>query len=197
MTTKASALTHGFHVRPEATRAPVNKCGIYTEIAQAAYEYWIEWQNYSLYDQLCLAVPNKDILDSVTHHDQLTIGCGRLHTTNYKDRDFVHLVRGAEFIQPLFDYAKIFGYVPSRPMIRYLGPKQCLSYHKDDVGVRFHLVVSTHPEAFFIVQDIVYRMPEAGSLYTLRTDVMHTAVNANLNQPRIHLTFSAYKEDAE
>lgn len=190
-------LTHGYQVKPEATVAPVNRCGTYHDIAKMLLSFWTEWEAFSEHDQLSLAVP-PDIAPGLSYQKQLALGTGslKLKKSPYKDRDFTTLLQGTEFIQPLFDYVSNFGYFPCRPMIRYLPPKQCLSYHKDECGVRFHLVLSTHYSAFMIVQDVLYRMPEQGALYTLRTDVLHTAVNADLSKPRIHFTFSGYKDKA-
>lgn len=195
--TRPSALTHGYGyvVAPEASKAPVNKCAVFTETADLLLDYWNTWSVYAKFDQLCLAVPH-DVDPELSHITKLTIGCGSLKKEGsiYCDQDFTELLPGTEFIQPLFDYATKFGYEPCRPMLRYLPPKTCLSYHKDDAGVRFHLVLQTHWSAFFVVQDTVYRMPEQGSLYSLKTDVMHTAVNADISKPRIHFTFSGYKD---
>lgn len=179
---------------PDRGNNPVNKCASFHDIARMLSDFWTDWSAFAEYDQLCLAVP--DLVEPMSHWNQLCLGTGSLKLKNspYIDRDFTKLVTGAEFIQPLFDYATDWGYTPCRPMIRYLPPKKCLSYHRDDVPVRFHLVLDTHPSAFFVVNDVVYRMPEVGSLYSLRTDQLHTAVNAHLTLPRIHFTFSGYKE---
>lgn len=192
MTGPKAVLTHGFP-GPESTKAPVNRCGSYPEIAQQLIGFWEDWSNYSRFNQLSLAVPNN--VGSMSYSDQLVLGTGSLplKKSPYTDKDFVNLLAGAEFIQPLFDYASSYGYFPCRPMLRYLSPKQCLSYHVDDAHVRFHLVLSTHWEAFFVVNDIVYRMPEEGALYTLRVDEKHTAVNAHISKPRVHFTFTGYR----
>ena len=192
---KYSALTHGYgYVKPEASNAPVNKCAVFDNAAKMLLDFWETWQPWSKFDQLCLAIP--DDVEVMSFGDQLQLGCGSLRRENsiYCDKDFTNLVVGAEFLQPMFDYAIKFGYEPCRPMIRYLPPKTCLSYHKDDAGVRFHLVLQSHWSAFFVVEDTVYRMPEVGSLYSLKTSVMHTAVNADISRGRLHFTFSGYKD---
>lgn len=193
MTSTPAILTHGFP-GPESTSAPVNRCGSYPKIAQMLLGFWDDWSNYAEHGQLSLAIP--DIDGPMGYKDQLTLGTGSLKLKNspYTDKDFTNLLTGAEFIQPMMDYAKWHGYLPCRPMLRMLSPKQCLSYHTDDAHVRFHLVLSTHWEAFFIIKDVLYRMPEEGALYCLRVDEKHTAVNAHLNKPRIHFTFTGYRE---
>lgn len=193
--TARAVLTHGFQFRPEATRSPVNRCGSYPEIANSLLNFWQDWSNVATHDQLSLAVP-AGLSRKMEYRDQLTLGTGSLLLKNspYTDSDFTELVIGAEFVKPILDYAQSYGYRTCRPMIRLLQPKQCLSYHKDDAPVRFHLVLSTHPQAFFIVQDVVYRMPDEGSLYTLRTDILHTAVNAHIDKPRLHFTFTGYRD---
>lgn len=194
MTEKRAYLLHGRSVAPEGSNAPVNKCATFSDAAALLTDFWQMWEPYSLHDQLCLAVP--DDTGEIPFAEQLVLGCGSLKRehSKYSDKDFTNLVVGAEFLQPMFDYAIQYGYEPCRPMIRYLAPKTCLSYHQDDAGVRFHLVLQTHWSAFFVVQDTVYRMPEVGALYSLKTNVMHTAVNADIARPRIHFTFSGYKD---
>ena len=73
-----------------------------------------------------------------------------------------------------------------------LGSKSCLSYHRDIEPFRFHIPITTNERCFFVVNDQVFRMPTAGTLYTLRTDALHTPVNANKNFDRTHLVFSTY-----
>jgi len=157
--------------------------------------FWHEWNTYSLHDQLSLSVP-EHAYNTLSYAEQLSMGCGslRLNGRSESDRDYCHLIRGAEFLTPLFDFARSLGYTPCKPMIRYLAPKTCLPYHIDDVGIRFHVVLETDWKSFFVIQDKIYRMPTTGMLYTLKTSVFHTAVNANLNKPRIHFTFSGFKD---
>ncbi len=71
-------------------------------------------------------------------------------------------------------------------------PKTCLSYHRDVEKFRFHIPLVTNSNCFFIVDDQFYRMPEAGYLYRLRVDKLHTSVNANKDFFRTHLVFATY-----
>lgn len=83
--------------------------------------------------------------------------------------------------------------------IRFLGlnPKSCYSWHKDPDNVRYHIPLKTFVEAFFVVDEGVYRMPNAGQVYTIASAKWHTAVNASFNKRRTHLVFDTYISDTE
>jgi hypothetical protein len=159
-------------------------------------ELWHERGPGSSYGQVSLSVPQDIDTDTMPYKDQLELGCGsfRMLGIPYTDRDFTKLITGMEFIQPVLDFLTSQGFKWCRPMIRGLAPKACLSYHRDDEQYRIHMPIETHWHAFFIVNDKLYRMPEVGHLYSLKTNVFHTAVNAHLTRERIHFTVTAYKE---
>lgn len=76
-------------------------------------------------------------------------------------------------------------------------PKTCLSLHSDTDRFRFHVPVYTNPDAFFVCgadrENLqVGRMTLPGHLYTLRTDQLHTIVNANRQYVREHLVFDTF-----
>ncbi len=168
----------------------------FESVSTLLLESWNELGILSDTNQLSLSIPPALADSGLSYREQLAHGTGsfRLKKWPYRDTDYTHLITGFEYIQPLFDYAAKNGWKACRPMIRCLNPKTCLSYHADDAECRFHIPLSTTWQAFFVVQDKVFRMQEVGSLYSLTTNVLHTAVNANLTKPRIHFTFSVYKE---
>ena len=83
--------------------------------------------------------------------------------------------------------------------VRLLGinPKSCYSWHTDPDNVRYHIPLKTFVEAFFVVDEGVYRMPDEGKLYTIASAKWHTAVNAAFNKRRVHLVFDTYTSDTE
>ena len=123
---------------------------------------------------------------------QLGSGCGSLRRLNspYIDEDFSVPVDGTEFLNPIVQFMKDRGVKLCRPMLRVMAPKTCLSYHRDGNAYRIHLVCQTNASAMFIVDGEINTMPLVGSLYSLRTDLLHTAMNANYEKERIHLTFT-------
>lgn len=81
-----------------------------------------------------------------------------------------------------------------RVRLMRLEPKTCYTYHKDLEEFRFHLPLSTNKKCFFVVDDQVCRMEELLTLYKLRTNLIHTAVNASF-EIRDHLVFDTYKDE--
>jgi hypothetical protein len=71
-------------------------------------------------------------------------------------------------------------------------PISCLSYHIDPDLIRYHIPLITNEDAFFVVNDQVERMSEVGRLYSLRTNVKHTAINGSRENNRLHLVFSTH-----
>ena len=81
--------------------------------------------------------------------------------------------------------------------IRFLGlnPKSCYSWHRDPDLIRYHIPLKTFHEAFFVVDEGVFRMPNEGSLYTIVSTKPHTAINAAFNRRRVHLVFDTYTQE--
>lgn len=82
--------------------------------------------------------------------------------------------------------------------IRWLGlnPKSCYSWHTDPDYIRYHIPLVTSFSSFFVVENGVYRMPDAGKLYSILSTKWHTAVNAHLNTRRVHLVIDTYDPNA-
>ena len=67
------------------------------------------------------------------------------------------------------------------------GEKRAYSYHCDETP-RLHIPLKTNSKCMFLVEDVVYRMPEEGALYWLDTTKIHTAMNLSWDN-RIHIVF--------
>lgn len=76
-----------------------------------------------------------------------------------------------------------------------LNPKSCHGWHRDPDLIRYHIPLKTYHEAFFVVDEGVYRMPNEGSLYTINSTKPHTAINAAFNRRRVHLVFDTYTQE--
>ena len=181
---------------------PVRLLGTMPDHAAKCMQYFKEHQDDLKYGQLSLWTAEK--YKHLSVREQLQSGCGSFHYLNqgHVDEEFVVPVPGTEFLNPIIDHLQnntqiFFGqrHMLCRPMLRQLSPKTCLSYHRDKAPVRIHLVLQTNDKVMFIIEDKVERMSYAGNLYCLKTDVMHTVVNASYDQARIHLTISAYPKD--
>ena len=73
-----------------------------------------------------------------------------------------------------------------------LNSKSTLSYHIDPKdSLRFHIPIVTTDNAFFIVNEKVFRMDTVGQLYVLNTQMKHTAVNTD-NKEGLHLVFDTW-----
>ena len=69
-----------------------------------------------------------------------------------------------------------------------LKSSQCWPLHSDPEPYRFHIPLKTSKGSMMVVDDKLYTMPEIGSLYRMRIDVPHTAINAG-ELDRIHMVF--------
>ena len=87
-----------------------------------------------------------------------------------------------------------FGFHVGRVRLMRLEPKTCYTYHKDPEEFRFHLPLQSNKNCFFVVDDTVCRMEELLTLYKIKTNIIHTAVNAS-TELRDHLVFDTYLEE--
>lgn len=70
-----------------------------------------------------------------------------------------------------------------------LNAGQCMPFHVDtDYIFRYHIPVKTNTGSMMIIDNGLYKMQELGSLYKVKTDLEHTALNAGHEQ-RVHLIF--------
>lgn len=69
-------------------------------------------------------------------------------------------------------------------------PCYCYVYHTDQPSFfSYHIPIQTGEGSFFIADGELGTMPEEGSMYSLSTQSLHTALNASKNI-RIHLAFT-------
>jgi hypothetical protein len=150
------------------------------------------WESLPPMNQHNLKYRESDI--NLSFEEKLSLGAGSL-------RGNVDIQR-QEYTQHMFPLIKklenkIHEYsrgTMSINRIRFMNmsPISCLSYHVDPDLLRYHIPLFTNEDAFFVVNDRVERMPEIGRLYSLQTNVKHTAINGSRDQNRLHLVFSTH-----
>lgn len=152
--------------------------------------------------------PNQDQINIVSYKntDSLSIGTGSMYDHNKKK----FVVDHTEFNKILPNYKdtyteKVCNYIKKTVKgvkigrIRWmlLKPKSTLSYHRDPKDLlRFHIPLITTENAFFIVEDVIYRMQDPGCLYAINTMKRHTAVNT-ANTERLHMVFDTWENENE
>jgi len=79
-----------------------------------------------------------------------------------------------------------------RARLLTLRSKDCLTLHRDyDNILRVHVPIVTNSSCFFVNNDTVGRMPDAGRMYLFDSTVLHTAVNAS-RERRTHLVVNCF-----
>lgn len=132
--------------------------------------------------------------ENLSFQEKLQLGSGSLRDqTTLKRQDYT------QHIFPLIKKLEnqIYNYSNGNltiDRIRFMNmtPITCLSYHVDPDSIRYHIPLITDADAFFVVDDKVERMPDVGRLYSLQTNVKHTAINASISENRLHLVFSTH-----
>jgi hypothetical protein len=188
------------YLKPMLLANHVVELGMVAPFAFELSKFWSNNAHLAKNGQLSLAVPKGFWCSEKMVYYHLGTGNLRDETSEvrlYKrDEDFTEVFYETEFIRPTWlALEERFNIKLYRPVIRLQATKTCLSYHRDASPFRLHVVLHTHDKAMFIVDDVVKRMPKEGFAYLLRTDVLHTAVNADLHLPRVHLTFSGNFKD--
>lgn len=137
----------------------------------------------------------------------ITYGVGSLHIYNpktnkdelvydeYQWTQYITMFNNTyiqQIIQQIMPLAALNNQIITRARIMTLQPKTCLSYHTDiKKQIRYHIPIQTNNNCMFIINDMVERMSETGTLYTLDSTKIHTAINASQTQKRIHLVINA------
>jgi hypothetical protein len=132
--------------------------------------------------------------ENLSLEEKLQLGSGSLRDQNTLKRQ--------DYTQHIFPLIKklenqIYNYSNGDltiDRIRFMNmtPISCLSYHIDPDSIRYHIPLITDADSFFVVNDMVERMPDIGRLYSLQTNVKHTAINASISENRLHLVFSTH-----
>jgi hypothetical protein len=130
----------------------------------------------------------------LSFQEKLQLGSGTLRNQN--------TIKRQDYTQHIFPEIKklenqIYNYSNGDltiDRIRFMNmtPITCLSYHIDPDSIRYHIPLITDTNAFFVVDDKVERMPDIGRLYSLQTNVKHTAINASTSANRLHIVFSTH-----
>lgn len=147
--------------------------------------------------------PDQDQINIVSYKDtdSLSLGTGSMY--NHNEKKFV--IDHREFKEILNEYRNTYTEEVCNIVkdnikdinvgrIRWmlLKPKSTLSYHRDPKDpLRLHIPIITTNDAFFIVDDNLYRMEDKGSVYAINTLKKHTAVNT-ANIERLHIVFDTW-----
>lgn len=161
-------------------------------LLQSLSYFWLHNQDLAKdIHQLGLAYPKA--MEGASFSDRVLAATGSLvrKKSPYKDYDFTVLLPEMYLLGKLMSELLAEGIETSRPMLRKLLPKTCLSYHKDMYSeFRLHVVLTTNPDAKFVIGNLIRDMPTVGGLYLLRTDMYHSAINMSFAQYRLHATLS-------
>jgi hypothetical protein len=150
----------------------------------------VELSSFVKFNQLSCQCLEKDLY-SIENRLSRSTGSLTRQSVQYVDKDFKTLCPEFEFLSNTIQQIDtVLNKKTVRLRIMTMLPKTCLSYHKDFMHSRWHIPLKTNSDSFFVVDESFYRMPKIGNLYTIRTDVKHTAINASYNETRIHLVGS-------
>lgn len=164
---------------------------------------------FTEYKNISDKFPKHPQINVIAHDDamgleQFTFGSGSLYDkqTNKHTIEYNKFNNLIEYYKNTYTdevYHKVKEYLGSSYKIgrvrwMTLLPKSALSYHIDEFNTfRLHIPIQTTSNAFFIVDDVVWRMDSAGYLYYLNTQKKHTAVNTD-NNKRVHLLFDVWHD---
>jgi hypothetical protein len=134
--------------------------------------------------------------------NDINLGSGSLYSKKEKKfildhKEFTHIISHYEntYTEEVVNQVKelVYPYYNiGRVRWMLLNSKSTLSYHTDPHDtLRFHIPIITTDNAFFLVNDKVFRMDTIGQLYVLNTQLKHTAVNTD-NTNRLHLVFDTW-----
>ena len=124
---------------------------------------------------------NQTMLQTVPGNKEKNYGIGSSSSLHHTEKEFIEPVYKIPYINSIIEKLGLF-----RTRIMEMRPKSCYSYHIDQTN-RVHIPIITNDKAFFVVDDIVQRMPNVGEVYFLETTKIHTAINASISDTRIHI----------
>ena len=94
-----------------------------------------------------------------------------------------------DYDKPLFNIPYVNEIIEDHNLIRtrvmLMKPRTCYYYHCDNTK-RLHIPVETNENCFLLVDEKLLHLPADGSVYTVDTTKMHTALNAS-KEDRIHI----------
>lgn len=147
--------------------------------------------------QFNLHVRSKSIEAGMSKRDLMTDFCGSLHpkknggfTVLENEFDTIHPILQGSYTEEVINKVKEVS-IETFGRIRWLvlQPKTCYSMHGDPDWFRLHVPMKTSKKSFFIVNEKYYEMHQEGGLYVIHPNKMHTAVNSNLYDKRVHIVF--------
>jgi hypothetical protein len=114
-----------------------------------------------------------------------------------REKDFCHFhpeFKGTYFHEIYLRLQKNTQGKIGRVRVMLLPPKACYSIHQDPT-VRYHLVLTTNPQAFLIFPERgLIHIPADGNIYWVDTRLAHTAMNGG-DDDRFHLVMSEVEPD--
>ena len=142
--------------------------------------------------QLCLT--HSKLAESVSTYHKMLEGTGSLYDFNkqemrYKETDFTIFNSALKHTQ-LYEMYKSLPNIGRFRIMVMPGPR-CYSIHRD-VTKRYHFVLETNPQCFFLFPDDneMVHVPDDGNIHLLDTIRPHTFINGS-KQQRIHLVLDA------
>ena len=103
----------------------------------------------------------------------------------FTDEKAVKFTMNCKYINQLITSLKMF-----RTRLISLPPMRCLPWHRDNFP-RIHIPVWTHQGSFMVVKNRTYFL-NTGQAYFVNTTNMHSAMNCNKTQNRLHIIGSVY-----
>ena len=114
-------------------------------------------------------------------------GCGKLKSIKGKEEDYNLIVPELKgtYIDKMF---QALPFKPVRARLMKMNPRSCYSIHRDPCP-RYHIAITTNPLAkfIFIDKEKIFHIPADGYLYWVDTCEVHTFINGNMNEDRLHL----------
>lgn len=148
---------------------------------------------WNKHNQLCF-------LNTPGHEPDLNQGVGNVLAEGYpasglKDSDFT--VFNPNYENTIFhEIYKAFPLPVTRMRLMKIPPKRCYSMHLDGPDeLRYHIAVFTNPHAYFVYESTssLHHVPADGQAYVFSVEEMHSAVNFNPAEPRIHVVLNGLR----
>ena len=117
---------------------------------------------------------------------QMTFTSPFMSDLGFTDDTAIHFTMNCKYINQLISSLKMF-----RSRLTILPPLRCLKWHRDDYP-RIHIPVWSHQGCFMVVKNKTHYL-EPGQAYFVNTTNMHTAMNCNITQNRVHIIGSVHE----
>ena len=119
---------------------------------------------------------------------QMVFSSSFMNDLGFTDETAIHFTMNCKYINELISSLKMF-----RTRLVSLPPMRCLPWHRDNFP-RIHIPVWTHQGSFMIVKNRTYFL-STGQAYFVNTTNMHSAMNGDSTQNRLHIIGSIKVDD--